>query len=102
MANLVKTFSQKGDFEAVTAAEDFLRVAGFSIGSSERGSPRAIMFGDYDISKWRHLDQRERDALHGQMTGDGRNGPLTVTIFESAPPGAKTAFHRTALAMQTA
>lgn len=99
MANLVKTFSQKGDFEAMSAAENFLKVAGFSIGSSERGSPRGIMFGDYDISKWRHLSQSEIDDLHGRMTGDGRNGPLTVTIFEFAPQEAKRAFHKTALAM---
>lgn len=97
MANLVKTFTQKGDFAAMTAAEDFLRVAGFSIGSSERGSPRGIVFGDCAISKWRRLSSQDRDDMHGQMTGDGRNGPLTVTIFGRAPSEAKRAFHKTAI-----
>lgn len=97
MANLTKTFSQAGDFEAMNAAEDFLRSAGFSVGTSQRGSPRGIMFGDCDIEKWRNLRQFEIGQLHGRMTGDGRNGPLTVTIFETAPIEAKRAFHKTAL-----
>lgn len=100
MADLVKTFNQTGDFEAMNAAEHFLKVAGFSIGSSQRGSPRGIMFGDVDISKWRNLRQFEIDELHGAMTGDGRNGPLTVRIRESAPQEAKQAFHKTALALR--
>lgn len=96
MANLVKTFSDPGDFSAMRAAEDFLREAGFSIGSNQRGDPRGIMFGDVDISKWRNLSRADRRALHGYAEGDMRNGPVTVTICADAPQEAKRAFHAVA------
>jgi hypothetical protein len=93
MANLIKTFDQPGDFEAMYAAEAFLAAAGFSVGSTQRGDPRGIMFGDYDIAKWRNLNGREREALHGTMTGNMREGPVTVRIFEKAPEDAKRRFY---------
>ncbi len=96
MANLVKTFAQTGDFEANTAAEHFLEQAGFSVGTMQRGDPRGIMFGDCVISKWRNLHHLEKQAMHGQMTGNMREGPITVTIFESAPQEAKRDFHKIA------
>jgi hypothetical protein len=68
----------------------------------ERGSPRGIMFGNYDVSKWRNLSKRDRADLHGVMTtatGSMREGPVTVRIFESASPEAKRSFHQTALAI---
>jgi hypothetical protein len=102
MASLVKTFKQDGDFEANNAAEEFLRVAGFSVGSMQRGDPRGIMFGDYNISKWQNLREIERQSLHGQMLGRGRTGPIMVEIFENAPQEAKQSFHKTALARQHA
>lgn len=99
MASLVKTFNQPGDFDATNAAEEFLRLAGFSVGSMQRGDPRGIMFGDCDISKWRNLRETERQSLHGQMLGRGRTGPIIVEIFENAPQEAKQSFHKTALAL---
>lgn len=100
MASLVKTFSQSGDFEAMSAAEQFLAVAGFSCGTTQRGDPRGIMFGDFDIQKWRNLSNRDRNDLHGHMTGNMREGPVKIEIFERAPAEAKRAFHVTATAMQ--
>ena len=100
MADLVKTFSGEGDFTAMTAMEHFLRVAGFSIGSNQRGDPRGIMFGlEYDIMKWRNLNKHDRDALHGHAQGNMREGPIVVKIYERAPQEAKRAFHQTAVAM---
>lgn len=89
------TFSQTGDFEAMRAAETFLQSAGFSIGSWQRGAPCGVMFGDYGIAKWRNLSRQEQAQLHGILTGDGRNGPLTVTIFETAPIAAVAALDLT-------
>lgn len=86
---------QGGDFAACDAAEDFLRGAGFSVGSMQRGAPRGIMFGDYLISKDRGLDTEDRAALHGQMIGANgsmRNGPVKVVIYDHAPEDAKRAF----------
>lgn len=80
-----------GDFAAVNSAERFLSDAGFSIGSEQRGSPRGILFGEFDIQKWHNLDEGHREALHGTMTGNMREGPVTITIFSSAPDEAKSA-----------
>jgi hypothetical protein len=101
MADLRKTFSAEGDFDANTEAEDFLRTAGFSVGSMQRGAPRGIMFGECDISKWRNLRETEIQTLHGEMRAHRsfREGPITVIIFESAPQEAKRAFHQTALTL---
>ena len=97
MANLVKTFTGLEDFQAMNAAEAFLTRAGFSFGRTQRGNPRGILWGDYDIQKWRNLNHQERADCHGQMTGDMREGPVLVTIFEHAPHEAKRAFHQIAL-----
>jgi hypothetical protein len=98
MADLVKTFSADGDFVAMMEAEAFLRDAGFSIGTNQRGDPRGIMFGDYVIMKWRNLRKFERDALDGVSTGNNRTGPVTVRIFAHASQEAKRAFHNVAVA----
>jgi hypothetical protein len=81
MAVMIKTFDQQGDFAANYAAEQWLREAGYSVGIMERGSPRGILRGNYLIMKWRNLSPQDRKALDGQMTGDMRNGPVTVEIF---------------------
>jgi hypothetical protein len=89
--NFVRVFSAKGDFEAMDEAETFLSERGFSIGTNQRGAPRGVMFGDYSIEKWRNLNKREISELHGTLVGDGRNGPLTLTIFAAAPDEARRA-----------
>lgn len=97
MAPPLLTFSDIGDFAAMRRAERFLEDAGFSVGHAQRGAPRGILYGDYDIQKWRNLNERHRAALHGVMTGDMRNGPVTVALFPSAPDAARAAM-RTATA----
>lgn len=90
------TFSQEGDFEAVYAAEAFLKTAGFSYGSMQRGDPRAIVFGDHGaLPKWRDIRSHEREELDGQMlapTGSSRNGPIKIIISDRATDQAKAAF----------
>ena len=82
-----KTFDQQGDFAALYAASNWLRANGYSCGSWQRGSPCGIMRGlEWSISKWRGMNARERDALHGQMSGDGRNGPITIRIKDEYAP----------------
>jgi hypothetical protein len=77
-------FNNAGDFAAMYAAEDWCAKHGLSVGSSERGKPRGILFGDYAIAKWHNLRQADKDALHGTMSGDMRNGPITVAVDEHA------------------
>lgn len=83
---LTRTFVEQGDFAALHAAEDMARELGLSIGSHQRGAPTGLMFGDYDIAKWRNLSKAERTALHGIIHGfDKRNGPVCLTIYDDAP-----------------
>ena len=88
------TFHGAGDFAACNDAEKFLASAGFSVGRMQRGDPRGILFGDFDIQKWRNLSQFDIAHLHGFMRGDMRNGPVTVTLLDKAPAEAKAAFER--------
>lgn len=75
-----KTFSEHGTFQAFYAAQRWLEKNGYSFGSNCRGSPVGILKGDFIIAKWRNLTPREIDQLDGQMTGDMRNGPVTVRL----------------------
>lgn len=87
-----KTFSNIGAFAASLAAEQYLRERGFSIGFTEGNAPRGVRFGDCTIAKWRNLSERDKQNMHGAMSGNPRNGPVTVDLFESAPTAAIGAF----------
>lgn len=91
MAFRSKTFTGAGEFEAMYAAERWLKERGFSVGRQQAHAPRGILFGDFEVAKWRNLSTEERVALHGTMTGDGRNGPITVLIFSHVPAVARAA-----------
>lgn len=77
-----KEFAESGDFAAYYAAEKWLLENGYSSGSMQRDDPIGIMKGAYSISKWRNLSTADKKALHGIMTGDKRNGPVMVEIYE--------------------
>lgn len=91
---VTRTFSEAGRFAAVTAAERLLKARGFSIGTMEGVMPRGLRFDDTRIAKWTHLRPAERQFLHGKLTGDMINGPVTVEIFGTAPADALAAFAR--------
>ena len=80
-----QSFNASGDFEATRAAEAFLRGRGFSFGPTQGGERRAIMFGDVQVAKWRNLRVEDIEANHGVITGPPRHGPITVTIYKTAP-----------------
>lgn len=75
-----KTFSETGTFQALYAAQNWLAANGYSFGSTCRGSPTGILKGDFVIAKWLNLTKAEIAQLDGQITGDNREGPLTVTL----------------------
>lgn len=77
-----RTFDQTGDFEAYNAAEEWLKSMGYSIGSMQREAPVGFKKGDYDIAKWRNLDDQDKALLDGVIEGESkRNGPITVTFY---------------------
>lgn len=78
-------FSQKGLWQAKEAAEAWCREQGISVGQSSADGPSGLLFGDYDwIAKWRNLTKQERADLHGTMDGDFREGPVIITLKDSA------------------
>lgn len=80
MKRQVIVFEQTQDFYAMQAAEQWCRENGVSYGSAQRGSPRGLIRGECDISKWRNLSGQDVSELDGVMTGDMRHGPVTISI----------------------
>ena len=91
-------FTEVGDFVAVRAAEDWCANHGLSVGEMERWKPRGLLFGDDAIAKWPNLRQADRDVLDGMMTGDMRNGPVTVTIDAAFMPAELVRMNEAAFA----
>ncbi len=75
-----------GEFAPCRAAEAWCEAHGISVGHGQRGAPRGLLIGNFDIQKWRNLDSDERAALHGVMRGDMRNGPVIVDLYVEVPP----------------
>lgn len=73
-------FEGKKDFEAFYKACDFLKDRGFSVGSMQRDDPIGIRYGNWDIAKWRNLAEDDISKLDGTITGNKREGPVTVSI----------------------
>ncbi len=73
-------FDQLGDFEACRAAEKWCAERGISVGEMQGPAPRGLLVGNYCIAKWRNLTNAERRELKGRMTGNMRNGPVTITL----------------------
>lgn len=86
MSNIIfmARLTDAGDFAAVRRAEQLLQDHGFSVGVTQRGSSRGVMFGDYVIQKWRNLNVSERAALHGILDGD-RSSDAQIEIWDPAP-----------------
>ncbi len=78
-------FDQKGTFRALEAARQWCRDNGISYGSSCAMSPTGLLRGDYCIAKWRNLTLKERKELDGTMSGDMREGPVTIRLRDLPP-----------------
>lgn len=78
------------DYSALSEAVLYLRLRGFSYGPPDvvavgRAARQGVLYGAWDIAEWRHLSSEDRARLHGTIAGDRVHGPITVTIFYSAP-----------------
>lgn len=73
-------FRETGDFAARDAAERWCSQRGVSVGRAQRGAPCGLLYGEFDIQKWRNLRSGDRAALDGIMVGDLRDGPVTVYL----------------------
>jgi hypothetical protein len=81
-----RTFADAGTFVATRAAEAWCKENGISVGTMQGPDPRGLLVGDFYIAKWRNLSRDERAALHGTITGNGREGPVHVELFANCPP----------------
>lgn len=78
-------FKNTGAFSALGSAQLFLTARGWSFGSASGKHPIGVMYGNVLIAKWKNLTDRERDQCHGIITGDLRNGPITISFRAHAP-----------------
>ena len=62
------------------AAERWCKDNCISYGSPQVMAPRGLLRGDFCISKWRNLSKKEITELDGTMSGDMREGPVTITM----------------------
>lgn len=76
-----KTFEGNGEsFNAVNAAEAWLKGHGFTLGSMQRDAPIGVARESEYISKWFNLGDDVK-LLDGAILGeDKRNGPVTVCL----------------------
>lgn len=82
---ITKTFDQPGPFAAFNAADAWCAENGISIGRTAGiGNPIGLMYGNVDISKWYNLSKQDIAELDGRITGNFREGPITLTIRERA------------------
>lgn len=71
-------------FPTDDAAVRALEAAGFSVGRLQASSPRGVMFGDFDIQKWRNLRPGDKESLDGHLCRHGPAGsPASVTIHSA-------------------
>lgn len=79
-----------GRLEALGAAREWLEARGFSVGNWQRGAPCGVLFGDYNIAKWRNLSHQDRGELHGSLTRV-ENDDIVFLLYGTAPAEAKIA-----------
>ena len=79
---MIITFAYTEEFEACRQAEAWCADRGISVGRMQGPSPRGLLRGSFDISKWRNMSKREISQLDGRMTGDMKNGPVFVEIYD--------------------
>lgn len=75
-----KIFKCNGEtFGAMNDAEAWLKENGFSVGSTNRGYPQSIMFGDHVLLKYKNLSDEEKELLDGLLFAD-RLGDARVVL----------------------
>ncbi len=81
-----KEFKVDGDFQSMYAAQHWLKDNGYDYGSTSALEPTAVMKGDYYSyglpHKMKNFTAKEKSIVHGIITGDMRNGAVTVYLYE--------------------
>ncbi len=81
-----KEFKVPGTFQSMYAAQSWLHEKGYDYGSTSATEPTAIMKGnyyDYGLPhKMKNFTAREKAMVHGIITGDMREGPVKVCLYQ--------------------
>ena len=81
-------FNNVGTFEALYSAQAWLSSNGYGYGSSSVGNPIAITEGDYyakDLPhKMKNFAKEDYTKIVGVITGDIRNGPVSIEIYKKS------------------
>lgn len=76
-----KEFNDSGDFNAWHTCKKWLKEHGYSCGSTSCRAPGVgVLKGDYCIAKMHNLTRDEIKQLDGLVTGNFREGPVTLTL----------------------
>jgi hypothetical protein len=68
----------KGDQWPIREAENVLRDEGFTTGMMQAGAPMGFARGADYVAKWRNIPPDQYQHLDGIITGDFRDGPVTI------------------------
>lgn len=71
-------------FESIRKAEEQVRAEGYMTGAMQAGAPMGFAKGMEYIGKWRNIHPGEWPRLDGIITGDFRNGPVTIQYRKKA------------------
>lgn len=81
-----EAFTVAGTFQSMYAAQKWIRDKGYDYGSSSALEPTAVMKGnyyDYGLPhKMKNFTVKEKQMVHGIITGNMREGPVTVCLYE--------------------
>jgi hypothetical protein len=79
-------FKEPGTFQSMYAAYSWLKEKGYDYGSTCAMLPTAVMKGNYysyDLpNKMKNFSSKQKKSVHGLITGDMREGPVFVYLFE--------------------
>lgn len=79
MSQFQKTFTGEQPFAAMNACSTWLEQRGYSCGSTCAMHPTGVLRGDA-IAKWKNLTATEIAELDGRITGNTREGPVTLVL----------------------
>lgn len=85
VVNTMKFEADGDDFDAITAAENYLKELGYTIGSMQRDAPIAFAKADKIryISKWHNIGEEDYPRIEGIIVSDDmRNGDVELIFFD--------------------
>lgn len=78
-------FKQAREWATLNAAHAWCESRGVSYGSTDRTRTIALIARpDVLVAKWHNLTSKERATVDGTITGDAREGPLSLRIKRAA------------------